>query len=234
MSQPLPSTDLDEVLRQTRHLMLDFDGPVCTLFPHQGAATVAEHLRALIAAQPIQLPESITKTADPLAVLFFATTLSADLAARVESELSAEDLTAAATATPAGHIHDLISSCRESGRSVTVVSQISARAVNSYLERNSLDSAVGLVLARDRPSPLASKADLIESALTRLDTVPTACALVTASPTTLEAARLAGTHTIGYTHASGNYEALAAAGADALVPSLADLVLRLRARPLPN
>src|SRR6266446_1009556 len=140
MSQPAPSADLDEILRQTRHLLLDFDGSVCTLFPHERAATVADHLRATIAAQSVALPESITNTADPLAVLSFATTISPDLAARVESELAEQEITAAATATPAGYIHELTSSCRESGRSVTVISQISARAVNSYLERNSLDS----------------------------------------------------------------------------------------------
>jgi len=169
MSQPSPSANLDEILRQTRHLLLDFDGAVCTLFPHKRAAIVAEDLRATIATQSIQLPESITRTADPFAVLSFAATVSPDLAARVGSELSDQELTAAATATPAGYIHELISSCRESGRSVTVISQISTRAVNSCLERNTLDRAVGLVLARDRPNPLTSETDLIESAFGHLE-----------------------------------------------------------------
>ncbi len=32
MNQPAPYAVLDDILRQTQHLLLDFDGPVCTLF----------------------------------------------------------------------------------------------------------------------------------------------------------------------------------------------------------
>lgn len=174
------------------------------------------------------------KTANPLTVLSFATTISRDLAARIESELSDQELTATATATPAGHIHDLITSCRESSRTVTVISQVSARAVNSYLERNSLADTVDLVLARDRPNPLISGAELIESVFSHLDAAPAACALVTPSAVALRAARRAGTHTIGYAREPDGREALAVAGADAIIPSLADLVLRLRARGSPE
>jgi beta-phosphoglucomutase-like phosphatase (HAD superfamily) len=191
---------------------------------------VARRLLTTIATLSVAIPESIAKTADPLTVLSFAATISPDLGARVESELSDQELTASATATPAGHIHDLITSCHESGRTVTVISQISARAVNSYLERNSLDGAVGLVLARDRPNPLTYEADLIESACTRLDTAPAACALITGSAVALKASRQAGAHAIGYARRPDSLEILTAAGADTVVPSLADLVLRLRTR----
>ena len=230
MSQSEPSASLDQIVRQTRHLLLDFDGPVCTLYPDRSAAMVARRLLTTIATLSIAIPEPIAKTTDPLAVLSFAATISPDLAIRVESELADQEQTAAATATPAGHIHDLITSCRDSSRTVTVISQISAHAVNSYLERNSLADAVDLVLARDRPSPLTSDADLIESAFAHLNTTPTACALVTASAIALKAARQARVHAIGYARAPDSLEALTAAGADAVIPSLADLVLRLRTR----
>ena len=39
------SADLDEILRQTRHLLLDFDGPVCTLYPDRSAARSAKFQR---------------------------------------------------------------------------------------------------------------------------------------------------------------------------------------------
>ena len=230
MNQPAPSANLDEILRQTRHLLLDFDGPVCTLYPDRSEAMVARRLLTTIATLSVAIPEPIANTADPLAVLSFATTINPDLAARVESELADQEQTAAATATPAGHIHDLITSCHESGRTVTVISQVSARVVNSYLERNSLADAVGLVLARNRPSPPASYTDLIESTFTQLITAPTACALVSGSSVTLEAARQAGAHAIGYARRPDSLEILTAAGADTVIPSLADLVLKLRAR----
>ncbi len=172
--------------------------------------------------------------ADPFAVLSFAATISPDLAARVESELADQEMAAVATAAPAGYIHELVSSCRESGRSVSVISNNSARAVQSYLERNSLDGPIGLVLARNSADMLIREGDLIDAAIAALETAPAACALVTASASALEAASLTGTHALGYARMPGSRETLTAAGADTVIRSLADLVLRLRARPLPN
>lgn len=56
---------------------------------------------------------------------------------------------------------------------------------------------------------------------------PTDCALITASATSAEDALCAGVGSIGYATSAGDL------GADCILPSLADLVLRLRARPMP-
>jgi phosphoglycolate phosphatase-like HAD superfamily hydrolase len=66
------------------------------------------------------------------------------------------------------------------------------------------------------------------------NTEPGACAFVGDSTTDIEAARLVGVPSIGYANRPGKHALLAEAGADTVVSSLADLILVLRARPLPT
>jgi beta-phosphoglucomutase-like phosphatase (HAD superfamily) len=58
--------------------------------------------------------------------------------------------------------------------------------------------------------------------------------LITASPTAIDAAHGVGAQAIGYARTPADREHLAQAGDTCIIPSLADLTLRLRARPLPN
>jgi phosphoglycolate phosphatase len=233
---PLHSAALLNILTRTQHLLLDFDGPICDVYAGLPAATVAERLRKLFVEEPGQLPDDVVRSDDPLEVFAYAATVEPALAARVEAELTALEQTATSTAKPAAYVHEVVTACRESGRSIAVVSNNSERAVNSYLSQHGLDDRIDLVVARTshdaallKPSP-----HLIEKALTALGAEPGACAFVGDSTTDIEAARLVGVPSIGYANRPGKHAALADAGADAVVTSLADLVLVLRARPLPS
>jgi len=53
---------------------------------------------------------------DPLAVLAYAATISAEIASQAEAELTRQELTAAATAQPTGYSHDLIATSACLGR----------------------------------------------------------------------------------------------------------------------
>jgi beta-phosphoglucomutase-like phosphatase (HAD superfamily) len=234
MNDPAPPfAALDGILRQTRHLLLDFDGPVCDLWAAHPTALAADRLRKLLTDENLQLPETIAATADPLAILSYAATISPDLAATAEADLTDLELSAVPTAQPAGYAHDVITSAPASGRTVTVISSCSARAVNTYLARNSLDGQVELVVARTTHEPYTATG-LTEHAITALHDDPAACTLVASSPAIIEAANAAGMHTIGYARTPSDHEHLADTQASAVTSSLADLVLRLRARPLPN
>jgi len=231
MSDPArPSAALDNIVRQAHHLVLDFDGPVCDLWATHSVALAADRLRKLLTDQDIQLPDMIATTADPLAVLSCAAAINRDLAAIAEADLADLELSAVPTAQPAGYANDVITSARASGRTVTVISSCSAPAVNTYLARNNLDEQVGLVAARttQEPPPAAS---LIERTIRVLQADPAACVLVACSPAIIEAANAAGMPTIGYAHTSTDRGALAGTQPSAVIHSLADLVLRLRARP---
>ena len=226
-----PGSDLDTIVSQTRHLLLDFDGPICAIFAGLPAATVADRLRKLL-GDHFHLPDEIARTADPLEVFAYAATVSEDLAARVETEMTHQELAAVATATPTPYVHEVVTACHNSGRSVAVVSNNSSRAVHSYLTRHGLDDRIGLIVARTNHNPALLKPSphLITEAVNALNAEPGECTLVGDSVTDIEGARLANVQSIGYANKPGKRERLRAAGAGAVINSLADLALRLRAR----
>lgn len=232
MTGALPP-DVLSIFNRTRYLLLDFDGPVCDIFADLAAPTVAERLKKIVSEHPAPLPDEVAHSADPLRVFAYAASTDTRLGARIEAQLTELECAAIATARPTAYVHDVVASCRESGRSVAVVSNNSERAVRSYLTRNGLDDRIDLVVARTdhdatllKPSP-----HLIEKALSALSAEPGDAAFVGDSDTDIEAARLAAVPVIGYANTPGKQAILAKAGADAVVTSLADLVLALRARP---
>jgi len=232
MTGPIPAaSDLDGILARTRHLLLDFDGPICSIFAGLPAATVADRLRKLF-GNHAQMPDDIASTPDPLEVFAYAATVSEGLAARVETEMTDLELAAVATAAPTPYVHEVVTACQNSGRSVAVVSNNSAAAVHSYLARHGLDDRISLVVARTHHDPALLKPSphLITQAVGALDAEPSECTLVGDSVTDIQGARLASVHSIGYANEPGKREHFTAAGAGAIINSLADLALRLRAR----
>ena len=173
------------------------------------------------------MPAAITGSTDPLEILVYASTVSPSMAARAEAALTGLELSAVARSAPAGYVHEVVAACRESGRSVTVVSRHSAAAVRSYLTSHGLAHQVKHVIARTS-GRLQPTSGLVEEAIRRLGP-PSTCALVTVSAEGIQAARSSRAHTIGYARAPGMRERLTAADAETVIPSLADLVLRLRA-----
>lgn len=153
------------------------------------------------------------------------------LAARVETEMTDQELAAVATASPTPYVHEVVTACQNSGRSVAIVSNNSAAAVHSYLARHGLDDRISLVVARTNPDPALLKPSphLITQAIRALNAEPGECTLVGDSVTDIEGARLANVQSIGYANKPGKRERLGSAGADAIINSLADLALRLRA-----
>lgn len=68
MTNPTPAaSDLDGILARTRHLLLDFDGPICSIFAGLPAATIADRLRKLFGDHAL-IPDDIASTPDPFEV----------------------------------------------------------------------------------------------------------------------------------------------------------------------
>jgi len=79
--------------------------PICSVFaglPRPSSPAAAQALR-----RPHQLPADIAPYPRPIEVFTYAATISADLAARVEAEMTDQELTAVATATPTPYVHDV-------------------------------------------------------------------------------------------------------------------------------
>lgn len=232
-SSPLAGP-LGEILTRARYILLDFDGPVCDIFAVLPATTVADRLRKLISGEGIAMPARVVSSPDPIEIFTYSATVSPHLAAQVEAEMAEQELAAVTTSRSTPYVHDVVTSCRESGRPIAVVSNNAERAVRAYLELHGLDDRIDLISARTSPDPSLLKPSpyLIQQAITGLSAPPAECVLIGDSTTDVQTAALAGTASIGYANKPGKHTALAEAGATAVIRSLADLVLGLRAKQL--
>jgi HAD superfamily hydrolase (TIGR01549 family) len=226
-----PGTDaavLGAIVARTRWLLLDFDGPICSIYAGLTDATVAAQLRKLI---PGELPDEIANTPDPIEVFKYSATVSDELAARVEAEMADLEVAAVPTADPTPYVHQVIASARESGRIIGVVSNNGPRAVNAYLERHGLSDGIRLVIARTSHDPALLKPSpyLINEAIRGLDANPAMTTLVGDSFTDIEAAHRAGVASVGYANRPGKRERMTELEAGAVITSMADLALSLRA-----
>ena len=229
-----PGTDypaLSAIIARTRYLLLDFDGPICSIYAGLPAATVAEKLRKLL---PADMPDAVKNSPDPIEVFCYSATVSAELAARVEAEMTDLEVAAANIAEPTPYVHEVIASARESGRTVAIVSNNSPRAVAPYLDRHGLSDSIALIVGRNSPDPALLKPSpyLLDIAIRDLTADSARSCFVGDSLTDIEAAHSASIASIGYANQPGKRESMTQARAEAIITSMADLALSLRARTL--
>jgi beta-phosphoglucomutase-like phosphatase (HAD superfamily) len=115
---------------------------------------------------------------------------------------------------------------------LAALSNNSASAVRAYLNAHDPASKVSAVAARTRPDPTILKPSphLIKQVASALGASQSTCTVVGDSQSDIQAAHSAGVLSIGYAQTTADADRLAAAGADAVILSLADLALKLRAR----
>lgn len=226
-----PGTDaaaLGAIIARTQYLLLDFDGPICSIYAGLPASAVAKQLRRLFTGP---LPDDIASTPDPIEVFCYSATVSDEMAARVEAEMADLEVEAVPTAEPTPYVQEVIASALDSGRAIGVVSNNSPRAVTAYLDRHSLSQGIRLIVARTSPDPALLKPSpyLIDEAVRGLDADPAATVLVGDSFTDIEAAHRANVASIGYANQPGKRERMTQLEAGAVISSMGDLALGLRA-----
>jgi HAD superfamily hydrolase (TIGR01509 family) len=223
------SPDLVRLLAETGPILLDFDGPVCSIFANYPAPNVANDLRALLLGRDIRMPEAIIGETDPLEVLRWTATLGKpELTRDVEDALRADELRAASSATPTPYAREVIVAARQAGRSVAIVSNNSEPAIAEYLTAHRLtwvSPVIGRFYAepdRMKPSP-----EPILRAVIALDAKPKHCVLVGDSLTDITGSRAAGVRVIGYANKPPKIESFTKAGADFVVTSMAEVAAAL-------
>ncbi|MEU2662272.1 HAD-IA family hydrolase [Micromonospora sp. NPDC007220] len=221
----MTAADLAKVIDRARVILLDFDGPVCSIFAQHSASTVAHELRRMLVDQAVTLPPEILAERDPLAVLRFTATLGRPAVVRlVDQAMTREEVTAARTAEPTPYGREVIVAAHQTGRRVAVVSNNSAASVHAYLSARRLTSYVHPVIGRPEAAPERMKPDPfpVLAAVRELGAQPTECVLVGDSVSDIEAAHAAGVAAIGYANKPGKRERFAAA--DVVIDSMAELV----------
>ncbi|HKN98093.1 MAG TPA: HAD family hydrolase [Pseudonocardiaceae bacterium] len=185
------------LLAEREHVLLTFDGPVCSVYAGVGERVVADRLRAYLGPH---LPETVATTADPFEVLAWARTLSATAGRLVELELRKQELAAMATAVQTPGVLDLVRDLALRGHTVTVVSNHSMDAVGAYLAGREIGRYVYEISARhsEEPTPLMPDPYLLTQAVLLLDTTPDRACLVAGSVMDVQAASAAGLPAIEY------------------------------------
>lgn len=220
--------DLTDILQRSKHVMFDFDGPVCSVFAGRPAPEVAGRLRELVKAAAV-LPTDLAEASDPMLFLYAAPALPAALGEQVRQQFQAEELAAVESAEPTPGAHAAIAQCFRSGKVVTVVSNNSASAVEAYLRRHGLEHFVSCVSARRSPDPGLMKPNpyLLMAAVEATGQQPEQSVLIGDSVTDVEAARAAGSASIGYANKPGKDELLRVAGADVIVTAMGEIARSL-------
>lgn len=229
----LTASQAASVLAAARYVLLDFDGPICSIYAGRAARLVAEELAALIAAHEVTVPADVLTNGDPLDVLRHAGRTGGVLLSEVEQALRTAELAAAETAIPTPGGSDLLNACHRTGRPVAIVSNNSAPAVARYLERVELAPLVSHVEGRIAEKPWFMKPHraLIDQAAKAIGASANASVFIGDSLTDVRAARAGEMPCIGYANKPGKAEELAGAGAVAVIDSMVDLAAALADTP---
>ncbi|MER7278841.1 HAD family phosphatase [Dactylosporangium sp. NPDC000244] len=225
------TNDLRALLGRSRAILLDFDGPVCSIFGGYPAPTVAAELLDLLEGRGVHLAEDIRSETDPMEVLRWSATLGKpELLREVEDGLCRAELLAAESAIPEPQGQAVIEAARDSGRRVAIVSNNSANAIDAYLQAHRLMDHIAYVAGRAYAQPKRMKPhpEPLWRAATALDVEPAACVLIGDSLFDIEGAKAAGVPVIAFANKSPKVQHFTEARADFVVTDLGGIAVALR------
>ncbi|NDL61151.1 HAD family hydrolase [Phytoactinopolyspora mesophila] len=223
----LTDAPLDALLSRSRCVLLDFDGPVCSVFAAVDTAKLADELRRLLPAAP---PPEIAASTDPMAVLYHAQTIDHATARKIEAALTTAEHDAIALARPTVGAVETIHAAVHTGRRAGIVSNNAETAIRVYLDAHKLSPHIDVVAARtpENAARLKPWPDLLFAALAQLDAEPSTTVFVGDSPSDVMAAHAAGVAAIGYANKPGKRERLSSQDPARVIVSMDDLAIALR------
>lgn len=221
-------TDLAELLRPAKALLLDFDGPICDVFGTLTAPTIAQRLRDLIDRD--DLPEDVATSGSALYVVEHSQIYGPKILRKIEAAMVVNEIEAVKGAPPTPGAAETIKAAALSGRKVAVVSNNSVAAIQTYLDLHNLTQYVDVIKARtaDNVDRLKPDPHLLICALDRLGVTSADAIFVGDSLSDITAARAADVPVIGYANKLGKADRFETAGADMIMPSMIDLASALR------
>lgn len=220
------------VLRSTQAVLLDFDGPVCSVFAGYPAPQIADELRALIRDAVGYLPGEIAEAHGPHEVLAASAVLGDKVWRRVEEALQSAEVAAVESATPTVGALAFLDACSVIDLPVAIVSNNCEASVWAYLRRAGISDRVRHVESRDpmfpdrmKPSPY-----LVRRAAEVLNVAPGRAVVIGDQVSDIAAAIAAGSRSIGYANKPGKDADLADAGANAVIDDIGYLAALLDPR----
>lgn len=219
-------TTAADLVRQADAVLLDFDGPVCSIFAGLPAPVVAARLKQVLVKEGAELPEDVEALDDPLKVLRRTADIAPELVDKVETTLMANEVEAATCAEITPGVREFFEACAEAGKPVGIVSNNSAPAIETFLAVAELGEWVTAVSGRPIgvPDQMKPHPQSVLWACKALGVEPAKAVLIGDSDFDMQAARNAGTRSIAYANEPGKVDRLTQAGADAMTGSMAELV----------
>jgi len=211
-----------------RTLLLDFDGPVCSVFAGMPAQGVATYLRQLAMNLGYEVGD-LKPTTGPIEILHWAELQSYELTVTMEEALGRVERTAVRSATMTDDATDVIHTAKREGRAVAIVSNNSPGAIQEYLALHGLIDEIDVIVGRPwaRPADMKPSPAPIAEAARELGVPTEACVLVGDATTDIEAAHAAGAVAIGFANKPGKASQLKNAGADQVVNNMSEIVSAL-------
>ncbi|MFJ6792224.1 HAD family hydrolase [Streptomyces angustmyceticus] len=228
------SSKLSEVIGATKGILFDFDGPICEVFAGRPAPGVARELSEVVARHDATLGGKARGVDDPMEILRLSTQGGELVIRAVEESLTKAEVSAVKVAGPPipGAVAAL-EAAHSSGRRVAVVSNNSTACVRAFLMLHGLRHLVHEVIGRAAYWPDLMKPDpySLLLAAARLHIRPDHCTLIGDSVTDVEAARAAGSASIGFANKQHKRLALAEVGADVVVYDMTTVANALMSNP---
>ena len=219
-----------QVLKQVRLLILDFDGPVCSVFSKLPGATIAERLRQVLLLGGVKkIPTSVEQSDDPFCVFRYAASIGEILGNAVENALTQQEIEAVSSARPTPGAVDLIHSWHRSGRDVSIASNNSLACVDLYVEEHGLRPYLSAVHGRRSwdPSELKPSPYLLRKAMEESGIAGEYALFIGDSLSDIFAAKEAQITSCGLANKSGKMEVFEMAKADIIVPDMQTLLAAL-------
>ena len=223
MTPPIDDPEaIRSILGTTEALLLDFDGPVCSVFAGFPAPVVADQLRDILPGSGQNIPDDVRDSADPFDVLFYAVKLGPSEGRYVEAAFRAHEVEAVQSAEPTPGAHELIRTWKAANRSLAIVSNNSESAIETYLDFHGLRGGVDLISARRNADLhlLKPNKHLVTSAAQALGASPADCTFVGDSLTDAEAANAARVRFIAYVNKPGKMEGFMSGDLDAITTTV--------------
>ncbi|GGV04061.1 hydrolase [Kitasatospora herbaricolor] len=213
---------LADVLRPAKHILLDFDGPVCSVFAGLPAPEVARRLRDGFLADGGQARSGDEEENDPLALLRLISATRPDLTEGADAALTALETEAVRVGRPTPGGESVLRACARSNRLVSIVSNNSGTAIKAYLSEHGLGDYVAGVFGRipGDPSSMKPSPRLLLEAMEAAGSGPERCVFIGDAARDVEAGKAAGVPTIGFANKPGKDLKLAAAGAVVISDSM--------------
>jgi len=211
-----------DLFREADAILLDFDGPICSVFAAYPASRAVEHMLTALEDAHCVVEQAWRGRQDPHALLREIDAIDHRLVDIVEGALTTAEVAAVESAHPTPGIHEVTEAI--GSRPWAIVSNNSEACIRRYLTLGGSLLTPDCILARPagRPDRLKPSPWLVTQAQKQLGKVQ--ALLIGDSIGDIEAAHAAGVLAVGFANKPGKFQAFQPFHPDAVIAHPAELL----------